>query len=210
MEDHGFPRIEHCSYQCHFSIGYCSRALRKCRALVLYCFLDNCYGHECFQWNVPGGVLKNIKYSYQNSMFGLAADFPGRFINALVFGNNICGTFTSVLAIVTTLGRKSLVICQHYYSAFNSTKTVALLYFSISLAVVVLCLVSIIFITQFVSAQFVVKNMLIEDLYKYYATLGEKRRKAENSVRPSNCRDIWDMIVNQYWATIKIVSRHNI
>lgn len=37
-------------------------------------------------------------------MFGLAADFPGKFINALVFGNNICGTFTSVLAIVTTLG----------------------------------------------------------------------------------------------------------
>ncbi|VDM58484.1 unnamed protein product [Angiostrongylus costaricensis] len=52
---------------------------------------------------------------YQNSVFGLTADFPAAYTNALVVGNNICGTFTSVLSIV-------------------STAAVALVYFSISLA----------------------------------------------------------------------------
>ncbi|KIH65653.1 hypothetical protein ANCDUO_04021 [Ancylostoma duodenale] len=41
---------------------------------------------------------------YQNSVFGLAADFPAAYTNALVVGNNVCGTFTSVLAILTTVG----------------------------------------------------------------------------------------------------------
>ncbi|KIH42859.1 hypothetical protein ANCDUO_27151, partial [Ancylostoma duodenale] len=31
---------------------------------------------------------------YQNSVFGLAADFPAAYTNALVVGNNVCGTFT--------------------------------------------------------------------------------------------------------------------
>ncbi|KAK6024372.1 nucleoside transporter [Ostertagia ostertagi] len=41
---------------------------------------------------------------YQNSVFGLTADFPAAYTNAIVVGNNICGTFISVLSIVTTIG----------------------------------------------------------------------------------------------------------
>ncbi|KIH54239.1 nucleoside transporter [Ancylostoma duodenale] len=39
-----------------------------------------------------------------NSVFGLTADFPAAYTNALVVGNNICGTFISVLVILTTVG----------------------------------------------------------------------------------------------------------
>ncbi|VDM81454.1 unnamed protein product [Strongylus vulgaris] len=45
-------------------------------------------------------VLNTSNGFYQNSVFGLTADFPAAYTNALVVGNNICGTFISVLAIV--------------------------------------------------------------------------------------------------------------
>lgn len=67
---------------------------------------------------------------YQNSFFGMAADFPAKYSNAVVIGTNICGTFTSVLAIVATL-------------AFSTqAETVALIYFGISLLILFVCLVS--------------------------------------------------------------------
>ncbi|KAJ1374951.1 hypothetical protein KIN20_038161 [Parelaphostrongylus tenuis] len=31
---------------------------------------------------------------YQNSIFGLATDFPFKFTNAIIIGNNLCGTFS--------------------------------------------------------------------------------------------------------------------
>ncbi|EPB80688.1 hypothetical protein ANCCEY_00256 [Ancylostoma ceylanicum] len=41
---------------------------------------------------------------FGNSVFGLTADFPAAYTNALIVGNNVCGTFISVLVIVTTIG----------------------------------------------------------------------------------------------------------
>uniref|UniRef100_A0A8R1ILY6 Uncharacterized protein n=1 Tax=Caenorhabditis japonica TaxID=281687 RepID=A0A8R1ILY6_CAEJA len=67
---------------------------------------------------------------YQNSFFGLAADFPFEYSNAVVIGTNICGTFTSILAIVATL-------------AFSDQpQTVALIYFAISFIILIVCLCS--------------------------------------------------------------------
>ncbi|RCN31869.1 nucleoside transporter [Ancylostoma caninum] len=73
---------------------------------------------------------------YQNSVFGLTADFPAAYTNALIVGNNVCGTFISVLVILTTI-------------AFPTEyKKVALIYFSISLAVLLLCEASLFSLTR--------------------------------------------------------------
>ncbi|EPB80686.1 nucleoside transporter [Ancylostoma ceylanicum] len=53
-----------------------------------------------------------------NSVFGLAADFPAAYTNALVVGNNVCGTFTSVLAILTTVGPFLLADLKEFYQFY--------------------------------------------------------------------------------------------
>lgn len=47
---------------------------------------------------------------YQNSTFGLFADFPAAYTNALILGNNLCGTFTTVLSIVVTMSELEMRI----------------------------------------------------------------------------------------------------
>ncbi|KAJ1372344.1 hypothetical protein KIN20_034480 [Parelaphostrongylus tenuis] len=97
---------------------------------------------------------------YQNSVFGLTADFPAAYTNALVVGNNICGTLVSILSIITT-------------AVFpNNYKTVAIVYFSISLATLILCEISLIILTRL-------------DFYKYYTEKGRINRLAQNATRPS-------------------------
>lgn len=92
---------------------------------------------------------------YQNSFFGLAADFPAQYSNAVVIGTNICGTFTSVLALVATI-------------AFSGQpKTVALIYFAISLAILIVCLVSWWFCKK-------------QDFYNYHVSKGNRARAAQD------------------------------
>ncbi|WKY03307.1 hypothetical protein Q1695_004784 [Nippostrongylus brasiliensis] len=106
---------------------------------------------------------------YQNSVFGLSADFPASYTNALVVGNNVCGTFTSILSIVSTI-------------AFPTDyKTVALIYFSISLAVLVVCGISLVILTRL-------------EFYKYYLEKGKLNRRRQGATRPS---------LSQFWETFK-------
>ncbi|KIH46264.1 hypothetical protein ANCDUO_23686 [Ancylostoma duodenale] len=49
---------------------------------------------------------------YQNSIYGVVADFPDNYPNSLIIGNNLCGIFTSVMSIFTTVGMSPL---QPYY-----------------------------------------------------------------------------------------------
>ncbi|PAV83493.1 hypothetical protein WR25_24058 [Diploscapter pachys] len=57
-----------------------------------------------------------------------------QYTNALVVGSNICGTFTALLSIMATLAFQ------------NSPQTVAIIYFSISLAVLAMCFISLILV----------------------------------------------------------------
>ncbi|VDM15759.1 unnamed protein product [Wuchereria bancrofti] len=63
---------------------------------------------------------------YQNSLYGLVAVFPPRYTNAILLGSNICGTFVSVVNIITLI-------------ATNDIKTAAFFYFFISLLAVLTC-----------------------------------------------------------------------
>ncbi|XGW25273.1 hypothetical protein V3C99_006581 [Haemonchus contortus] len=114
-------------------------------------------------------VMNACNGLYQNSVFGLAADFPATYTNALVVGTNICGTFTSLLSVVTTV-------------AFPTNyKAVALIYFSISLGTLLLCGISLIYLTRL-------------KFYKFYVKKGELSRIAEHSTRPS---------LRQFYETFK-------
>jgi equilibrative nucleoside transporter 1/2/3 len=55
-------------------------------------------------------VLNSANGVYQNSIWGLVADFPGRFTNAIVFGNNLCGIIMTVLYIIILLCKLKLLV----------------------------------------------------------------------------------------------------
>jgi solute carrier family 29 (equilibrative nucleoside transporter), member 1/2/3 len=55
-------------------------------------------------------VLNSANGIYQNSIWGLVADFPGQFTNAIVLGNNLCGILMVVIYIFILLG---LLISQY-------------------------------------------------------------------------------------------------
>ncbi|VDP46003.1 unnamed protein product [Soboliphyme baturini] len=53
-------------------------------------------------------VLNSATGMYQNCIYGLAADFPSSYSNAVLVGNNFSGLLTSTLYIITIAGRCSV------------------------------------------------------------------------------------------------------
>ncbi|CAJ0953023.1 unnamed protein product, partial [Mesorhabditis belari] len=105
-------------------------------------------------------VIMNIANGfYTNSCFGLFADFPPNYINAFVLGSNICGLVTAVLSI----------LCA---TVLNDIRSVAILYFTLSLAVLLTCLFSI----------FLLKRL---PYFLYFEAKGIEAREAGNSTKPS-------------------------
>ncbi|ETN87187.1 Nucleoside Transporter [Necator americanus] len=95
---------------------------------------------------------------YQNSTFGLFADFPAKYTNALVLGNNICGTFTTVLSIVVTM-------------ILSDVRSIAVTYFSISLFVLSMCGFSLIVLVK-------------QKFYNYHIEKGNAARAQANTSKP--------------------------
>ncbi|KAL3982253.1 nucleoside Transporter family protein [Acanthocheilonema viteae] len=52
---------------------------------------------------------------YQSSLYGLTANFPPQYTNALILGNNICGTFVSVVSIITLVAAKDVSMAAFFY-----------------------------------------------------------------------------------------------
>ncbi|GMT05958.1 hypothetical protein PENTCL1PPCAC_28132, partial [Pristionchus entomophagus] len=105
-------------------------------------------------------ILNASNGLYQNSIFGLTADFPQNYTNAIVLGNNLCGIFTTVLNIICTL------IFE------DDIEAIALLYFSISLVTLVACGV-----LMMVGSR--------RTFYKYYIAAGERARAEQNTEKPT-------------------------
>ncbi|KAK5966898.1 Equilibrative Nucleoside Transporter [Trichostrongylus colubriformis] len=97
---------------------------------------------------------------YQNSIYGVVADFPDNYPNSLIIGNNLCGIFTSTMSIFTTLASP------------DNTMLNALLYFSISLGVLIVCLLSLILLSHLA-------------YYQHVMAIAESVRKEKNAERPS-------------------------
>ncbi|KAK6750912.1 hypothetical protein RB195_002714 [Necator americanus] len=97
---------------------------------------------------------------YQNSIYGVVADFPDNYPNSLIIGNNLCGIFTSVMSIFTTIVSPNDIMLN------------ALLYFSISLGVLVICGLSLIVLVKL-------------PYYNYIMGIGERARQDDDAERPN-------------------------
>lgn len=55
-------------------------------------------------------LLNAVNGVYQNSIYGLVADFPARFTNAIITGTNLCGIFVSFFNILLLL-----LLCNKFF-----------------------------------------------------------------------------------------------
>ncbi|KAK6033154.1 nucleoside transporter [Ostertagia ostertagi] len=120
-------------------------------------------------------VLNFSNGLYQNSTFGLFADFPAAYTNALILGNNLCGTFTTLLSILVTL-------------ILSDVRTIAITYFSISLVILTLCGLSLIILTK-------------QEFYTYHVEKGAAARVESNTSKPGlkQFRECFRMCWVQLW-----------
>ncbi|KAK5966429.1 Equilibrative Nucleoside Transporter [Trichostrongylus colubriformis] len=95
---------------------------------------------------------------YQNSTFGLFADFPAAYTNALILGNNLCGTLTTVLSILVTM-------------ILSDVRFIAITYFSISFLILCLCGFSVFILTR-------------QEFYSYHVDKGTAARVQSNTTKP--------------------------
>lgn len=81
-----------------------------------------------FFWSTLGSiVLLNMANGiYNNSVFGMAAKLPPKYIGAVILGTNLSGTFTSIANIVSMLITKD-------------DRTAAIYYFTTALFVLLAC-----------------------------------------------------------------------
>ncbi|KAF8384369.1 ent-1 [Pristionchus pacificus] len=93
-------------------------------------------------------VLNGTNGIYQNSIFGLVSDFPFKYTNAVIIGNNFCGTFVSLVSIISIY-------------LFDTNEVRAMVYFGISLLTIACCFASF----------FTLKKL---PFYRYYAKSCQK------------------------------------
>lgn len=75
-------------------------------------------------------VLLNVSNGfYQNSIYGAAAKLPMKYTNAVIFGNNICGTIISIVSIITILISPNI-------------RTAAFLYFFSAIVILIACFIT--------------------------------------------------------------------
>uniref|UniRef100_A0A0K0E115 Equilibrative nucleoside transporter n=1 Tax=Strongyloides stercoralis TaxID=6248 RepID=A0A0K0E115_STRER len=125
---------------------------------IIFIFINTSTWIIGFFWMSMGSffVINGASGMYQNSIYGIAAVLPMEFTNSVVIGNNICGTFISIINIITIAGS-------------NNPKIAALAYFLVSLAVIVLCFFSIPFLKKL-------------EFYKYYDNLSKNASSKENGL----------------------------
>ncbi|UMM41480.1 hypothetical protein L5515_017728 [Caenorhabditis briggsae] len=133
--------------------------------------------HDAMRWFfwLTIFMATSINFSnglYENSVYGVFADFPHTYIGALLIGNNICGLLITFVKIAVT------------YCLFNMPRLVAIVYFSISLSILIICAVALFFITK-------------QDFYHYYHQKGMKVREEADTHRPSPSI-LWTTFKNCY------------
>ncbi|CAD6189058.1 unnamed protein product [Caenorhabditis auriculariae] len=124
-------------------------------------------------------VLNGANGIYQNSIFGLASDFPFKYTNAVIIGNNLCGTFVTVLSIATKAFTKNVL-------------DRAFAYFSISLLTLGCCFASF----------FVLKT---KAFYIFFTEKAARQRVSDNKNGSSGSFQSYLSTFKQaFWALINV------
>ncbi|CAI2358146.1 unnamed protein product [Caenorhabditis sp. 36 PRJEB53466] len=95
-------------------------------------------------------VLNGANGVYQNSIFGLASELPFKYTNAVIIGNNLCGTFVTLLSMTTKAMTKNILDRSFAY-------------FSIALVTLGLCLFSFLILQK-------------QRFYQFYSTRAARQR----------------------------------
>lgn len=76
---------------------------------IIMAMVDSSQWIEAFFWMtmVSVVILNAATGVYQNSLYGLVAILPPRYTNAVILGNNISGTITTVVSIISKLAVSS-------------------------------------------------------------------------------------------------------
>lgn len=84
--------------------------------IVLVVLDTTTYPIRFFFFTIISIVFLNISNGfYQNSIYGAAAKLPDTYSNAVVFGNNICGTVVSLINIITVVLSPNLKYAAFFY-----------------------------------------------------------------------------------------------
>ncbi|CAB3400967.1 unnamed protein product [Caenorhabditis bovis] len=126
--------------------------------LLLVLFVDPSIGGMTWFFWITLLIVMFINFSnglYENSVFGVFADFPHKYTSGVLIGNNMCGLMISFLKLAVTLLMK------------EDVKLTAIIYFSISLTILIMCGLALLTITK-------------QEFYHFYHEKGiEIRMKAE-------------------------------
>ncbi|VDD92106.1 unnamed protein product [Enterobius vermicularis] len=120
-------------------------------------------------------ILNAANGIYQNSIYGLVAAFPSQFTNAIVLGNNLCGTFVSVISILT--------ITMFEGSVTNA----ALAYFVIAVLTIAACFISFFMLPQF-------------EFYNYYIKKHEKDEEEAGTANKESKKELYISTFKQCWV----------
>ncbi|XP_072377540.1 equilibrative nucleoside transporter 1-like [Diabrotica undecimpunctata] len=95
---------------------------------IFMAMLDTSRAPNFFFWSTMLCVviMNSANGVYQNSIFGLIAKLPGKYTAAVILGNNISGTFASIVSLISKLSTPNL-------------KLAAIWYFIMALFVLLLC-----------------------------------------------------------------------
>merc|ERR1712168_1521888 len=77
---------------------------------IIMAMVDSSQWIEAFFWltMVSVVILNAATGVYQNSLYGLVAILPPRYTNAVILGNNISGTITTTVSVISKLCVSSL------------------------------------------------------------------------------------------------------
>ncbi|UMM43656.1 hypothetical protein L5515_019076 [Caenorhabditis briggsae] len=104
-------------------------------------------------------ILNGANGVYQNSIFGLAGELPFKYTNAVIIGNNLCGTFVTLLSMSTKAVTRNIL-------------DRAFAYFLIALITLVFCFISFLILKK-------------QRFYQFYSTRAERQR-AKNEESADN------------------------
>lgn len=60
-------------------------------------------------------ILNSANGVYQNTVYGMAAKLPGKYTGAVILGNNISGTFTATVSLLSKISTTNLKMAAIYY-----------------------------------------------------------------------------------------------
>ncbi|XP_046369024.1 equilibrative nucleoside transporter 1-like [Haliotis rufescens] len=143
---------------------------------VVLAMIDTFAWPELFFWVTMASVavLNMACGIYQNSMYGVAANLPMRFTNAIVLGNNLSGTLVAVFNII------SIVISPN-------TRTAAIYYF----VTAIVCLL-IAFDAYYI--------LPLTRFYRHFKMLVKLKKEASPS---QNQSESCGQTIRRYWSVFK-------